>query len=970
MSQFKTRLNLRIIALSLIIAYLIFFSACLNESPRRLAPRAVKGVLDLSDWDFKNDGPAGLIGEYEFYWGQLLSPADFSKAPVPGKIEFINVPGYWKEDKIEGVKHPADGFATYRLNIITKDQKERLALGIKEISVAYTLYINGKYAASLGSIGKTRETTVPRQLSRVVYFEPEKRRIEIILQVSNFHHRRGGGPWEVIQLGTENEIREISERRISLDLFLFGSILIMALYHLGLFLFRRKDRSPLYFSIFCFLMASRLLTTGGRYLAHYLPSLSWELLVKFEFLSFYLATPTFALFMHSLFPEFSKRFLRLIEALGIAFSAIVVFTPARFYTYTVNPYEVVTVALLIYSLYVLIVSLAHRNMEALVFLVGLLILGITTINDMLHVDEIIQTGFFAPFGFFAFILSQAFLLSFRFSNAMATVETQRKELRDTLESYKAEIVERVRVEDALRNAHEQFLTVLDGIDADVYVSDIQTYEILFMNKHMRDTFGHDRIGQTCWRAFRNESEPCHDCTDKKLLDDQGKPTGVYVWEDKNPITEKWYINYDRAIKWVDDRFVRLKVATDVTELKKTEEALRESEEKYRTILQSIEEGYYEVDLAGNLTFFNESLRRHLGYSQEELMGMNNRQFTSKETAKRVYETFNTVFSTGKAATAFDWEMIAKDGSKKFVELSVSLIRDSKGEPVGFRGVARDITERKKAEEQAKIHQQQLMQASKMVALGTLVSGVAHEVNNPNNFIMLNSPILKEAWKNAMPILEKYYEENGDFLVGGMNFTEMRENIPALFSGISDGARRIKRIVDDLKNYVRDNSADLTQSVDINEVLKSAVSLLSNMIKKSTGQFSIEYGENVPLLTGNFQRLEQVMINLIQNACQALPNSKKGIFISVAFDKETSRIVIHVRDEGSGIAPDILDHITDPFFTTKHASGGVGLGLSISSMIVQEHGGSMRFESQIGAGTSVTISLPVDRKNQTMKGKDS
>jgi PAS domain S-box-containing protein len=375
--------------------------------------------------------------------------------------------------------------------------------------------------------------------------------------------------------------------------------------------------------------------------------------------------------------------LRLIEALGIAFSAIVVFTPARFYTYTVNPYEVVTVALLIYSLYVLIVSLAHRNMEALVFLIGLLILGITTINDMLHVDEIIQTGFFAPFGFFAFILSQAFLLSFRFSNAMATVESQRKELRDTLESYRAEIVERVRVEHALRSSHEQFLTVLDGIDADVYVSDIQTYEILFMNKHMRDTFGHDRIGQTCWRAFCNESEPCHDCTDKKLLDDQGKPTGVYVWEDKNPITEKWYINYDRAIKWVDDRFVRLKVATDVTELKKTEEALRESEEKYRTILQSIEEGYYEVDLAGNLTFFNESLRRHLGYSREELMGMNNRQFTSKETAKRVYETFNTVFRTGKAASAFDWEMIAKGGSKKFVELSVSLIRDSKGEPIGF-----------------------------------------------------------------------------------------------------------------------------------------------------------------------------------------------------------------------------------------------------------------------------------------------
>jgi PAS domain S-box-containing protein len=271
--------------------------------------------------------------------------------------------------------------------------------------------------------------------------------------------------------------------------------------------------------------------------------------------------------MHSLFPKFSKRFLRLIEVLALVFAGIVVFTPARISSYTVNPYEILTILTIVYSLYVLIVSLVHRNIEALVFLVGFLILAITTINDMLHVDEIIQTGFFAPFGFFFFILSQAFLLSYRFSTAMTTVETQRKELRDTLESLKAEIVDRVQAE----------------------------------------------------------------------------------------------------------------------------EALRESEEKYRTILQSIEEGYYEVDLAGNLTFFNDSICRQLGYSRDELMGMNNMQYTSKETAKRVYKTFNSVYQTGKAATAFDWEMIAKDGTKKIVELSVSLMRDSEGRPVGFRGVARDIT---------------------------------------------------------------------------------------------------------------------------------------------------------------------------------------------------------------------------------------------------------------------------------------
>ena len=215
--------------------------------------------------------------------------------------------------------------------------------------------------------------------------------------------------------------------------------------------------------------------------------------------------------------------------------------------------------------------------------------------------------------------------------------------------------------------------------------------------------------------------------------------------------------------------------------------------------------------------------------------------------------------------------------------------------------------------------------------------------------------------------KKYYEENGDFILGGMKYTEMRTNIPTLFTGISDGAKRIKQIVADLKNYVRDNTADLTQSVDINAVLKSAVSLLSNMIKKSTNQFSIEYDKNIPVLKGNFQRLEQVMINLIQNACQALPDSKKGIFVSVNFDKERSNIVVNIRDEGMGIPPETLMNVTDPFFTTKHESGGVGLGLSISSKIIEEHGGSMHFESEIGAGTTVEIMLPVDQESQTVKG---
>ena len=151
---------------------------------------------------------------------------------------------------------------------------------------------------------------------------------------------------------------------------------------------------------------------------------------------------------------------------------------------------------------------------------------------------------------------------------------------------------------------------------------------------------------------------------------------------------------------------------------------------------------------------------------------------------------------------------------------------------------------------------------------------------------------------------------------------------------------------------------MTQSVDVNAVLKSAVTLLSNMIMKSTDHFSVEYGSPLPRLRGNFQRLEQVIINLIQNACQALRDTRRGISVSTFYDEKIQGIVVKVEDEGVGIPSEILPHITDAFFTTKPESGGTGLGLSISSRIVKEHGGTLTFISEVRKGTRAEIFLPV------------
>ncbi|MBW1771027.1 MAG: PAS domain S-box protein, partial [Deltaproteobacteria bacterium] len=564
-------------------------------------------------------------------------------------------------------------------------------------------------------------------------------------------------------------------------------------------------------------------TTGERYIVYFFPNIPWEIVIKTEYLSFYLSVPFLVLFAQSLFPqEISKRILNLIVPIGITFSCSVIFTPARIFSYTLQVFQIITILIIMYGLYVLIVASIRKRTGAFVFLLGFIVLALSAINDMLYVEKIIQTGYFAPFGVF---------------HAFEIAERQYKELKDTYQAYRGEIIDRVQAE------------------AD----------------------------------------------------------------------------------------------------------LRASEEKYRAILHGMADIYYEVDLVGNLTFFNEPLCEMLGYSRDELSGMNNRQFMTEETGMRVYETFNKVYQTGEPSKTYDWEAITKDGSKRYVELSVSLIQDAEGRPVGFRGITHDITNRKQAEDQVRLHQEQLFQASKMVALGTLVSGVAHEVNNPNSFIRLNTPTLLEAWESATPILDEYYRENGDFILGGMNYSEMREKIPVLFSGILDGSERIKQIVEDLKNFVRKDISGMTQSVNVNDVLLSAISLISNMIKKSTHRFSVEYAMDLPVLTGQAQRLEQVFINLIQNACQALPDSEKGIFVSTYWDEANNDIRIKIQDQGVGISPESLPQITDPFFSTKHDSGGVGLGLSISSRIVEAHDGRLTFISEVGEGTTAEVFLPVKEK---------
>ena len=265
--------------------------------------------------------------------------------------------------------------------------------------------------------------------------------------------------------------------------------------------------------------------------------------------------------------------------------------------------------------------------------------------------------------------------------------------------------------------------------------------------------------------------------------------------------------------------------------------------------------------------------------------------------------------------------------------------------------------KKRAESEAELRREQLFQASKMASVGTLASGVAHEINNPITSVMLNTPVVRKTWDAARPILDVYQEEHGDFTVGSMPYSQLRDRMPQLLGDIADSAKRVQSIVHDLKDFARQTPPDLNESVDINVTVEKAVGLVNNLIQKSTLHFSLVCREDLPNVNGNAQRIEQVVINLVVNACQALPDSDRGISVSTGYDSVSNRVVVIVQDEGVGMTTDTIEQIRDPFFTTKRESGGTGLGLSISDRIVRDHGGQMDFKSSPEKGSIVTVYLP-------------
>jgi len=285
----------------------------------------------------------------------------------------------------------------------------------------------------------------------------------------------------------------------------------------------------------------------------------------------------------------------------------------------------------------------------------------------------------------------------------------------------------------------------------------------------------------------------------------------------------------------------------------------------------------------------------------------------------------------------------------YYEVNAQPIFNSQHEVEGIIEFYRDIT-------LEKTYEQQLQQADKLASLGQLLIGIGHEINNPNQFIRGNVKIIQQAFEGILPILDDYYAAHPDLKIARLKYDFFREHILVLIADMAHGSERIKEIVDGLRRFARRDEGLLIDAVDVNTIMDASRRLVHNAVNKFA-DIELDLARDLPIIAGNAQKIEQVVVNLMINAGQAMPEGRRGR-IKASTRVEGQNLVIDVEDNGKGMSEQTIKRIFEPFFTTRRASGGTGLGLAIAYRIVEEHGGTIAVTSKLDVGTTFKISLPI------------
>ncbi len=518
------------------------------------------------------------------------------------------------------------------------------------------------------------------------------------------------------------------------------------------------------------------------------------------------------------------------------------------------------------------------------------------------------------------------------SGLEALVAERTNDLEKSALALRSELVARIRAEETLKESTKRLTTILDGINALIYVADIETYEILFVNRYGRDIWG-EIIGKICWGTLQaGQSGPCGFCTNNRLLTPEGEPSGVYAWEFQNTVNGSWFDCRDQAIRWSDGRLVRMEIATDITPRKKAEETLK----LQSSALQAAANAILITDSTGTIEWINPAFTELTGYTWEECIGRNPRELFRSGVHDQAF--YGDIWKTLASGQVWRGQITnrRKDGTLYQEGQTITPVKDAGGKTTHFIAIKRDLSEHIKLEEQ-------LRQSQKMESIGTLAGGIAHDFNN----------ILTAIIGYGQIALMKMTADD-----------PLRHNVEYML----EGADRAAHLTKELLLFSRKQSVDKI-SMDLNATVAKVQKFLKKVIGEDiTIQLMLHEGE-MPV-TGDPYQIEQVVMNLVGNARDAMPKGGR-VSISteiVTLDEHTisadgdlspgSYALLTVTDSGEGMDEYTRKRIFEPFFTTKDVGKGTGLGLAVSYGIVKQHDGFINVYSEPGIGSTFRVYLPL------------
>ena len=498
-----------------------------------------------------------------------------------------------------------------------------------------------------------------------------------------------------------------------------------------------------------------------------------------------------------------------------------------------------------------------------------------------------------------------------------------------------DITERKQAEESLKESEQRFRAIFDNATDGMLLTDVESKKFYLGNKAICEMLG--------YKMEKIKNLSVVDIHPKEHLPSVLKQFKRQVAreitiDESVPVKRKdgsiFYADISAFPITFGGKTYITGVFRDITERKKAEEALLESEERFRALAETTSDWIWEVDVNGIYTYVSPKVKDLLGYEPNEVVGKTPFDLIVPNEAKKVGEKFRAIVNSQKPFTGLENTNLHKNGQRVVLETSGVPFFSPSGNLLGYRGIDRDVTKRKKAEEELAMYREKMAQAERLASLGTLSATVAHEMTQPLTVIRLSI-------ENSLEDLES---------TSCCNTTKdvLKDALKEVVNATS--------VVDRFRNYARQSSRKDFCETDLGAVAGRIVQLLSKTAQRAKMVFNLKGLEKLPCIYSNEKDIEQLFFSLIENAIQASGNQKTHR-LTIEGAVKGKNIELRFEDNCSGIARENLDRIFEPFFTTGSNDGRTGLGLAIVHRIVSEHGGKIRVQSRPGKGTTFYITLP-------------